>query len=194
VGDGDAEFGEGAHDEIEVLRKGVFHADLAAGDRAEREEGDDLVVVGLDGEGAAVEALDALDHELAGADAGDFRAHAGEHRAEILHVRFAGGVDERGGAAREGGGHRKVFGDGDRHVVEPVACGLEAVGQADGERVALVYERAECAEDFEVRIDLAHAERAALGVGGDGNLAEAVQERGVEEHRGAHVLRELIVG
>ena len=54
------------------------------------------MVVGIDGERAALEAFHALDGELAGAEAGDLRAHAGEDAAEVLHVGFAGGVDNGG--------------------------------------------------------------------------------------------------
>jgi hypothetical protein len=121
-----AELGEGAVDEVEVVGQGILHAHLAAGDGAEGEEGDDLVVVGVDGEHAALELRDAGDGELAGAEAGDLRAHAGEHGAEILHVRFAGGVEEDGLALGEGGGHDEVLGGGDGHVVRPVAGAAEA--------------------------------------------------------------------
>ena len=75
--DDDAEFGEGADDEVEVMRKRIFHANLAAGDGAEREEGDDFVVVGRDAGFAPVEFFHAFDAEHAGANAVDLGAHRG---------------------------------------------------------------------------------------------------------------------
>lgn len=134
------------------------------------------------------------DFEAGGAEAGDFRAHRDECGAEVLHVRLAGGVHECGAAFCEGGGHRKIFRDRDRHVVEPVAGASKAGGQSDDEWVALVDRGTEGAEDIEMGVDLAHAERAALGVGVDCDLAQTVQQRRVKQHRGAHVLREFVVG
>ena len=126
VSDLDAELGEGARDEIEVLRDGVFNFHLAAGDCAEGEEGDDLVVVGADGERAALEFFHAGDGELARAAALDLRAHGDERGAEILHVRLARGVEEHGLAVGEHGGHHEILRRGDGHVVWPVASALEA--------------------------------------------------------------------
>ena len=45
-----------------------------------------------------------------------------------------------------------------------------------------------------MRIDLADAERATLGVGVDRDLAQPLQQCRVKQHRGAHILRELVVG
>ena len=74
-----------------------------------------------------------------------------------------------------------------------MAGAFEAFWERDYERVAFVDDGAEDGEDFEVRVDLADAEGAALGVGLDGDLAEAVEEGGVEQDGGTHVLRELVV-
>ena len=192
--DDDAEFGERAGDEIEVGREGFVHPDFAAGDGAEGEEGDNFVVVAADGDGGAVEFFHAGDFEARGAEAFDLRAHGDEGGAEILHMRLAGGVDEGGTALGEGGGHGEIFRDGDRHVVEPVARAAKAGGQGDDERVALVDRGPEGAEDVEVRVDFAHAERAALGVGVDRDFAQAVEQGGIEQHRRTHVLREFVIG
>src|SRR5690606_4208539 len=178
VFDLDAEFGEGAHDEVEVVGQRLLDADFAAGDRAEGEEGDDLVVVAVDGDVGAVEFGHAGDGEAGGADAFDLRAHGDEGGAEVLHVGFAGGVDEGGLAGGEGGGHGEVFRDGDGHVVAPVAGTFETVGQRDDEGFAVVDGGAEGGEDVEVGVDLAHAEGAALGVGAHGEFAQAVEKRG----------------
>ena len=176
----DAELRKGAHDEVHVLGLGVGHAHLAAGDRAEREEGDDLVVVGADRDFGAVETVHAVDLEAACAHAADARAHRGERGADVLHVGLAGGVDQGGGALGEGGGHGEVFRGGDGHVVGPVARGAEAAVEGKGGFVAAREAGAEALEQLEVWIQFPDAERAALGVGLDDDAFEAVEQRGVE--------------
>ena len=90
----DAELGEGAIEERKVRHRPVPHGDVAAGDRAQRQEGRDLVEVVLEGVFGATERLDAFDLEARAAAAGDARAHPAEEGAELLHVRLAGGIDE----------------------------------------------------------------------------------------------------
>ena len=180
VFDDHAEFGEGAGDEVEVMRERMLDAHFAAGDRAEGEEGNDLVVVGPDGDGGTVEPFHAGDFEAAGAEAFDLGAHRNERGAELLHVRLAGGVDERGRAGGESGGHGEILRDSDRHVVAPVTGAGEAVGEGEDERFAFVNDGAQGAEDFEVGVDLADSERAAFGVGADGEFAETMEQGGVQ--------------
>ena len=175
------------------MGQGIFHAHLAACDGAESEEGDDLVVVGGDGEHAALELRDAGDGELAGAEAGDLRAHAGEHGAEILHVRFAGGVEEDGLALGEDGGHDEILGGGDGHVVRPVAGAAEAALERHLQVAVVGDLGAEFLEDLEMRIEFADAEGAALGVGRQRDLLHALQERREEEDGRAHARWELAV-
>jgi len=109
VFDRDAEFTEGAPNEVEVLGDSVAHPYFAAGDGSEREEGDDFVMVRIDGKGAAVESLDSVDDELAGADAINLCTHADEHLAKVLDMGFARGVDEDGLALGKDSGHCEVF-------------------------------------------------------------------------------------
>jgi hypothetical protein len=51
----------------------------------------------------------------------------------------------------------------------------EAAGEREDERLAVVDCGPEGAENFEVRVDFADAERAAFGVGADGEFAEPVE-------------------
>src|SRR5581483_10808519 len=97
-------------------------------------------------------------------------------------------------AGGDGGGHGKIFRDGDGHVIEPVAGGGEAAGKPDDECLAIVDGGAEGTEDVEVRINLPHAERAALGVGGNGNFFQPVEQGGVEQDGRTHVLGQLPAG
>ena len=163
--DHDAELGEGAHDQIKVVGQGLGDPHLAAGDGTEGEEGDDLVVICADGDVGPVERGDTVDTQHGGAEPLDFRAHGDERGAEFLHVGFAGGVDQGGLALGERGGHGEVFRHGHGHVVAPVARSLEARRQRDDQRVARAHGGTEGGEYFQMRVDLAHAERAALGIG-----------------------------
>ena len=191
--DDDAEFLEGARDEVEVVRQGMADLDLAASDGAEGEEGDDLVVVGVDGERAALEALDALNGELARAEAGNLRAHADEDGAQVLHVGLAGGVDDDGRALSEGGGHDEVFRRGHRHVVGPVPRAAKAVLERERERVVVGNFRAEFFQDLEVRIEFADAERAAFGVRRDGDLLHPIEQWRKQQDGRTHARRQLAI-
>ncbi len=94
----------------------------------------------------------------------------------------------------EGRAHDEIFRDGDGHVVAPMPVALETPRQLDDEWFARFYDRAQLGEDFEMRIDLAHAEGAACGVCAYGKFFQAAEQRGVEQDRGSHVLGELVVG
>jgi len=75
-----------------------------------------------------------------------------------------------------------------------VAGAEEALRQADLKRMTLAHVGAEGGKDFQVRVDLADPQAAALAVGSDAQLAQAVEQGRVEQHRRAHVLRQLVVG
>ena len=88
VHDVDAELGESAVDERELLGHRVLHPHITTRDGAEREESDDLVEVFGEGEFAATERAHALDRHTRGANALDARAEQGHEAAEFLHVRL----------------------------------------------------------------------------------------------------------
>ena len=56
-----AEFREGAVDQRELIGRGILHRDAAAGDRAERQKGRDLVEILGQAKLAAGELVDAVD-------------------------------------------------------------------------------------------------------------------------------------
>ena len=59
--DHDAELFECSSDEIEMVGERLLNADLPAGDRAEREKRDDLVIIGIHCHTTAVELSDPFD-------------------------------------------------------------------------------------------------------------------------------------
>ena len=63
-----------------------------------------------DGVGRAVQALDALDDELAGADAPDPRAHGDEAMAEVDDLGLARGVAQNRLALGKARRHQQVLG------------------------------------------------------------------------------------
>ena len=192
--DDDAQLFEGARDQIEVMRQRVFDPHFTARDRPKCEESDDLVVVGVDRGGSAVQAFHSLDPQHARADAFDFRAHRDEHGAQVLHVGFARGVDQGRNAFGKRGAHEEIFRDGNGHVVAPMAIPMKTIRQVDDEWFARLYAGTELGKDFQVWINLAHAEGTAGGIGADGNFANATEQRGIKQHRRAHVLRQLVIG
>jgi hypothetical protein len=179
----------------ELVGAGVAHADLAAGDRAQRQEGGDLVEVLGEVVFGPAEMLDPLDHQPACPDAVDLRPHLGQEGAELLYVRLGGGVGQGRGPGGGGGAEHEVLGGGDRGVVEPVAGGGEraaiALDVVQRQRASLGRNLdAEGLEHLDVRVDLAHAEGAALHVALDPRLAEPGQQRRDQHDRRAHALRQ----
>ena len=158
---------------------------------AKREEGRDLVEVVGEGVLGAAELVDAVDLEHGAAAAGDARAHRGEKRAELLHMRLGGRVDEARAAARQGRAQHEVLGRRDRGVVGPVIGGHQAPMAAYGERAAPALDLgAEGEEDVDVRIDLARAERAAGDVVVEPGAPEAREEGRHQHDRRAHAARQ----
>ena len=179
-----AELGKRAIDQRELLGRRVPHRHLAAGDGAQREEGDDLVEILREGELGAVQRIDTGDDEARGADAVDARAHRCHEAAELLHMRLAGGVGQRRRAAGQRGAHHEAFGGGDRGVVEPVLRGFERPVAAHQQRIGGALDaRAEVTQHLDMRIDLAHAQRAATHVVLDACDAEARQQRRHQQDR-----------
>ncbi len=183
----DAELEEGALEQREQRRHAVLHRHVAAGDGAEREEGGDLVEVVVEGVVGAAQRVDAVDHEMRAAAAGDARAHPREKGAELLDVRLAGGIDEGRAAGRDDGAEHEILGRGDRCVVEPVVGADQPARRPDrGRAVLQLHFRAEREEGMQVRIDLARAERAAGDVVLEPGHAEALQQRRHQHDRRAH--------
>lgn len=67
---------------------------------------------------SAPETFGAFDGEGVSADALDLGAHAVEHVAETLNVRFASGVTDDSDTLSDGGGHDGVFGGGNGSFIE----------------------------------------------------------------------------
>ncbi len=193
--DAHAELLEGAIDQREIRRRAVAHDDVAIGDRAQREERRDLVEVLVEGELAAAELLAAMHGHARGADALDARAHHRHEAAELLHMRFGRGVGQRRGATGRGRAHHEVLGGGHRRVVEPMVDRPQRTFAVQQQRALRAFDlAAEAAEDLDVRIDLAHAQRAALDVVLEPRDAEAAQQRRHQHDRGAHFLGQMVAG
>ena len=66
----------------------------------------------------AVQRGHALDAQVVGAEPLDARAHLVQQRAEVLDVRLAGGVEDRGAPSASDRGHEDVLRGGDAGLVE----------------------------------------------------------------------------
>ncbi|MPM22357.1 hypothetical protein SDC9_68809 [bioreactor metagenome] len=190
-----AELGEGAVDQREVVGRGVLDHHVAAGDRPQREEGGDFVEILIEAELAAAQRGPADHRDTRGADALDLRAQHLHEAAELLHVRLGSRVVERG---RAFGGHRtqhEVLGGGDRGVVQPVLDGIERAVAMDQQRAQrALHLAAKVAEHLHVRVDLAHAQRAALDVVFQPRHAKTRQQRRHQHDGRAHFLGQMVLG
>jgi hypothetical protein len=134
----------------------------------------------------------AMHRDAAGADAFDLRAQQRHEAAELLHVRFAGGVHQRAGAMGQHGAEHEVLGGGDAGVIQPVVVGQQAaalaIARADDQRFAAAFDlAAETLHHLHVRIDLAHAQGAALHVVFDARHAKTCQQRRHQHDRGLRI-------
>ena len=114
----DAQTAEGEPGSPVLLRPGVRDAQLAAGDRGQRDERPHLDVVGADLELGPAESLHALDHEQVRTDAVDRSPHRSEQPAKILDVRLARRVQDPRLALRQTGRHHRVLRPGDGGFVQ----------------------------------------------------------------------------
>ena len=176
----DAEAAEHLWDEAEVLHLGVLDGEVALGHGGHADEGAHLDHVGQQAVFAAVQLLHAADGEQVAPHAADAGAHAVEHLAELVDVRFAGGVHDGGGAVGQHGGHHDVGGAGDGGFVEEHVAAFEALG-VDEVGAAFVFDGgAEALHADEVGVEAPAAYLVAAGLGHHG-VAEA-REEGTDEH------------
>ena len=113
-----ARFAHLGGDRLEVVEGYPPQQDVAAGRRRRRHVGSGLDAVGDDGVVHRPEHLPALDDDDVGTGALDAGPHLVEHPGELLDLRLARGVDQRGPALGEDRGAHQVLGAGHRRHVE----------------------------------------------------------------------------
>jgi hypothetical protein len=165
---------------VEVLRLDVLDHQLAARDGREADERGDLDVVGTDTVPRTAEAGAAVDAEDVRADAVDLRTHRDQKAAEILHVRLARRVDQRGVALGKHGGHHGVLGGGHGRLVHEEAGAGQPVRRAQGEVALDLDLGAERGEGVQVRVDAASTDDVTAR-GRHEDLAAAGEQRSGQE-------------
>lgn len=186
-----SELGELAQDQRHVRRDVRLHGDAAAGDTSDGEKGRDLVMIVRHPDAGSRQPVDARDGEARGAAALDVGSHGAEHLAKCLDVWFRGRVHEHRSAVGRCRDHGEGFGRGHRGIVGPdLLTGKPAVA-ADVVGLGRDEAAPELLQDLEVRIDLAQAKRASLGVGVELELAGAHHDGGKQEHGGANAKRQF---
>ena len=168
---------------IEILRLDVLDHQLTARDGGEANERGDLDVVGADAMPRAAEAGAAVDAEDVRANAVDLRTHRDEKAAEVLHVRLARRVDQRGVALGEHRGHHGVLGGGHGRLVHEEAGAGQPVGRAQREVALDLDLGAERGEGVQVRVDAASADDVATRRRHE-DLAAAGEQRAGQKDRG----------
>ena len=166
--------------------------EVAAGDGSGDEEGSCLDAVGVDAMACAVQLVDALYVDDAGAGAFDLCAHGDEQRGEVGDFGLAGAVLQDGFAVGEHGGHQQVFGAGDGDLVEDDVRAFKALCRGFEVAVLLGDGGAHGFEALDVEVDGAAADGAAAGHGDAGD-AGARDERAENERASAHGLDDLVL-
>ena len=115
-----------------MVGEGIFNADFAASDGAERQKRNNLMMVGIDRDRAALELLNPGYRQLAGAKARDFCPHRDEGSAEILDMRLARCIEQHRFTFRQHRGHDEIFCRRHRHIIGPVAAGAKTTTQGHG--------------------------------------------------------------
>ena len=147
--------------------------------------------------GAAVQLLDALDADAAGAVAFDLRAHGDQHLGQIRNFRLLRGVFEHRLALGQRSGHHEIFGarHGD-HVGGDAGAlqALPACGQL-GDHVAVLDHDLgpHGGHALDVLVHRARTNGATTGQRHRG-LAKAGQQRAQGQHRSAHGLDQFVRG
>ena len=143
-----------------------------------------------------MEPLLAVDVQGVAADAVDGAAHGDQQAAQLLHVRFAGGIAEDGGALGEGGGHQGVLGGCYGGLVEEDIGAAQSAGggQLEAAAVGTGEGGAQLFEDEQVGVDAAAADVVAAGCALDAECAAAGEERPHQVQAAADASEELGVG
>ena len=127
------------------------------------------------------------------ADAVDLRAHLDQQPGEVLDMRLAGRVRDRGRALGQRRGHQRVLGRHHRGLVHEDPAWPKAVARRlDLDPALAVDQGAHVAEGVEMRVEAPPADEVAARRRHP-RLAEARQQRAGEQERGADPCRQLLV-
>ena len=167
-----------------ILERNVADRQLRTGHGCQADEAADLDHVGQQRVFGAVQLPDTLDGEQVRGDARDACAHAVEHQAQLLDVRFARGVVD----GRETLGHHSRHDDigraGHRSLVEQHVAPLEflAADFGAGGRSVEIERGAQLLKADEVGVEPAAADLVAARLGHVAH-AETRQHRTQQHHR-----------
>ncbi len=182
-----AKAAEGVRDDAEVVVRYVLDGDAAAADGGHADEGAHLDHVRQDLVLGAAQTLYAVDAEEVGAYAVDEGAHAVEHLAELLEVRFAGSIVYCGSTFGKDCGHDDVGGTGDGGLVKEhvAACEAAVGGEVEGAAAGvIVHLGAQFHHAVQVGVYPAAAYFVSTGLCEPGT-AKAGQERSHNHHASA---------
>ena len=115
-------------DRVEVFGRGVLDAHETGSDGAGHQVGAALDAIGQHFVAGGAQFLDALDDDLVGARALDFRAHGDEEIGEVDDLGFARGVFDDGFTIGQRRRHHEIFGAGDRDGFEIQPRALQSPG------------------------------------------------------------------
>ena len=129
-----AHTGELGRYDAQILERHVADRDFAPGHRGHADEAAHFDHVRKQRMRRSVQSLHAVDDEQVRRDARDQRAHAVQHPAELLDIRFAGGVVDRRAPLGQYGGHHDIGRAGHRRLVEQHVAAFQAAA-LDGKEI-----------------------------------------------------------
>ena len=183
-----AQSAEGIGNDAQVLQRHVLDANAASTHGRHTDERAHLNHVGQQAVLRPTERLDALDGEQVRAYALNLGAHAVQHVAQLLHVRFAGSIIDGGNARRHDGSHDDVGRTGHRRLVQQHVGSLQLCGTdfIDAARLNLSELGTQLLETEEVGVQSATTNLVATRLGND-SLAHTRQQRTNHQHRTAQL-------
>jgi hypothetical protein len=178
---------------LKVMGAGASEEHIAAGHGRSHRIGAGLDAVGHDLVGRAVQFIDALDGQRAGADAVDLRAHRHEALGDVGDLGLHGGVLDHRLALGERRGHQDDVRGADRDLGEHDAVAAQAALRRLGDDIALVDVDLgpKLLEAVEEQIDRARADGAAAGQR-HARLVGAGEQRADDPEAGAHGRDQLV--
>ena len=181
-----AHTGELGRYDAQILERHVADRDFAPGHRGHADEAAHFDHVRKQRMRRSVQSLHAVDDEQVRRDARDQRAHAVQHPAELLDIRFAGGVVDRRAPLGQYGGHHDIGRAGHRRLVEQHVAAFQAAaldGKEIGSRIEVEL-GAQLLKTEEMGVEPTPADLIASGLGNIAH-AEAGQQRADNHYRAA---------
>ena len=187
----DTQFFEGGGYESELVNFRIFDRDFGLRHGGQSDETANFNHIRQAAVFCTLQAFDAFDVQQVRADAFNFRTHAHQHPAELLHIRFAGGVVNRSFSLRQYSGHHDICRARHRNFVHVDIRAAQAarwlLHVIDIVFVVVFEFRAELLQSVEVGIEASATDFIAAGFW-ERSASKPGEQRADKHHRSAQAL------